>query len=83
MRKLGLILENPDGFGNLASNFVMRGVPHTLALLQNTLTPVAGGGDGTTTPPNERTGWGGDGAPGTGTLREFIIGAITSTIPRP
>ena len=81
MRKLGLILENPDGFGNLASNFVMRGVPHTLALLQNTLTPVAGGGDGTTTPPNERTGWGGDGAPGTGTLREFIIGAITQHYP--
>ncbi len=81
MRKLGLILENPDGFGNLAGNFVMRGVPHTLALLQNTLTPVAGGGDGTTTPPNERTGWGGDGAPGTGTLREFIIGAITQHYP--
>src|SRR5688572_19940191 len=82
MRKFGLILENPDGFGNLASNFVMRGVPHTLALLQNTLTPVAGGGDGTTTPPNERTGWGGDGAPGTGTLREFIIGAITQHYPK-
>ena len=82
MRKLGLIVENPDGFGNLASNFVMRGVPHTLALLQNTLTPVAGGGDGTTTPPNERTGWGGDGAPGTGTLREFIIGAIVQHYPK-
>ena len=82
MRKLGLILENPDGFGNLASNFVMRGTPHTLALLQNTLQPVAGGGDGTTIPPNERTGWGGDGAPGTGTLREFIIGAITQHYPK-
>ncbi len=82
MRKLGLILENPDGFGNLAGNFVMRGVPHTLALLQNTLTPVAGGGDGTTTPPNERTGWAGDGAPGTGTLREFIIGAIVQHYPK-
>ena len=32
-------------------------------------------------PPNERTGWGGDGAPGTGTLREFIIGAITQHYP--
>ncbi|HJQ71461.1 MAG TPA: hypothetical protein VKA70_20960 [Blastocatellia bacterium] len=74
MRKVGLILENLDGFNNPG---VMRGVPHTLALLQNTLTPVAGGGDGTTTPPNERTGWSGDGAPGTGTLREFAIGAVT------
>jgi hypothetical protein len=82
MRKFGLILENADGFGNLATNFVMRGVPHTLALIQNTLTPVANGGDGTTTPPNERTGWGGDGAPGTGTLREFIIGAVTQHYPK-
>lgn len=82
MRKLGLILENADGFNNLATRFVMRGVPHTLALLPNTLTPVAGGGDGTTIPPNERTGWGGDGAPGTGTLREFIIGAITQHYPK-
>ena len=95
MRKLGLILENPDGFDNLPSKFVMRGVPHTLALLQNTLTPVAAvpgatplpdgsipSQDGTTVPPRERTGWGGDGAPGTGTLREFIIGAITQHYPK-
>jgi len=95
MRKLGLILENPDGFDDLNNKFVMRGVPHTLALLQNTLTPVAAvpgatpnpdgsipSQDGTTVPPNERTGWGGDGAPGTGTLREFIIGAITQHYPK-
>ncbi len=82
MRKLGLILENADGFSDLATRFVMRGVPHTLALIPNTLTPVAGGADGTTIPPNERTGWGGDGAPGTGTLREFIIGAITQHYPK-
>ena len=63
MRKVGLILENVNGFSNPG---VMRGVPHTLALIQNTLTPVAGGGDGTTTPPNERTGWSGDGAPAQG-----------------
>ncbi|HLG13582.1 MAG TPA: hypothetical protein VJH03_03530 [Blastocatellia bacterium] len=82
MRKFGLILENVDGFGDLANRFAMRGVPHTLALLQNTLTPVGGGADGTTIPPNERTGWGGDGAPGTGTLREFILGAITQHYPK-
>lgn len=82
MRKLGLILENVDGFSNLATRFVMRGVPHTLALLPNSLAPVAGGADGTTIPPNERTGWSGDGAPGTGTLREFIIGAITQHYPK-
>lgn len=95
MRKLGLILENPDGFDNLPNKFVMRGVPHTLALLQNTLTPVSAvpgatpnpdgsipSQDGTTTPPNERTGWGGDGAPGTGTLREFIIGAVVQHYPK-
>jgi cytochrome c peroxidase len=82
MRKFALILENVDGFDNLQSKFVFRGVPHTLALLPNTLAPrsqlVLGAGiDTTAVPPNERTGWGGDGAPGTGTLREFIIGAIT------
>ena len=86
MRKFGLILENLDGFGDLSNRFVMRGVPHTLALLQNTLSPAP---DGTTTPPNERTGWSGDGAPvgtftlsnGTshlaqGFLRDFPIGAV-------
>lgn len=82
MRKLGLILENVDGFSNLSTRFVMRGVPHTLALLPNSLAPVAGGADGTTIPPNERTGWSGDGAPGTGTLREFIIGAVTQHYPK-
>ncbi|HKR14975.1 MAG TPA: hypothetical protein VJT15_23120 [Pyrinomonadaceae bacterium] len=82
MRKLGLILENVDGFSNLSTRFVMRGVPHTLALLPNSLAPVAGGADGTTIPPNERTGWSGDGAPGTGTLREFIVGAITQHYPK-
>ncbi|MEW6208975.1 MAG: hypothetical protein AB1631_11455 [Acidobacteriota bacterium] len=82
MRKFGLILENVDGFDDLPNKFVMRGVPHTLALLPNTLAPVAGGADGTTIPPNERTGWGGDGAPGTGTLREFILGAITQHYPK-
>jgi hypothetical protein len=87
MRKFGLILENVDGFNDLARNFVMRGVPHTLAMLPTTLAPRSAlvlqfQVDTTSVPPNERTGWGGDGAPGTGTLREFIIGAITQHYPK-
>jgi cytochrome c peroxidase len=87
MRKFGLIMENVDGFDDLANKFVMRGVPHTLAMLPTTLRPrsdlvLSFGVDVTTVPPNERTGWSGDGAPGTGTLREFIIGAITQHYPR-
>jgi cytochrome c peroxidase len=87
MRRFGLILENVDGFDDPAHKFVMRGVPHTLALPTSLNPPIAGGCgptnctpqpiDGTTVPPNQRTGWGGDGAPGSGTLREFAIGAVT------
>ena len=73
MRAFGLIKENADGLDNLRNKFVMRGVPHTLALQDNTLAPVAGGGDGTTTPPNERTGWGGDGAPVSPPGQPFIL----------
>jgi cytochrome c peroxidase len=80
MRKFGLILENVDGFGDLPNRFVMRGVPHTLGLLPNTLTPARL--DETSRPPNQRTGWSGDGAPGTGTLREFIVGAVTQHYPK-
>jgi cytochrome c peroxidase len=93
MRKFGLILENADGFDDLASKFVMRSVPHTLAMLPDTLTPSEL--DEThplfmpPVPPLERLGWSGDGSPvgtftladgtthqATGTLRDFIIGAI-------
>ena len=65
MRKLGLILENLDGFSDLESVFVMRGIPHTLALR----TSVASG-------VGSRTGWSGDGAPGDGSLRSFATGAV-------
>jgi hypothetical protein len=72
MREFGLILENLDGFDDPANKFVMRGVPHTLGL-QVSLAP-----DPTQTPtPAEMTGWAGDGSPGTGSLREFAIGAVT------
>ncbi|MGH7491522.1 MAG: hypothetical protein ACREOO_03920, partial [bacterium] len=45
--------------------FVMRGVPHTLAL------PTS-----INSPDGPRTGWSGDGAPGDGSLRSFAIGAV-------
>lgn len=80
LRELGLVLENPDGFDDLRTKFVLRGVPHTLALL-NSRTPQAVSAF-ETIPPNERLGWGGDGAPGSGTLREFALGAITQHFTR-
>jgi cytochrome c peroxidase len=72
MRSFGLILENLDGFSSPTTRFVMRGVPHTLGLdvtlERDTSLPK---------PPAEMTGWAGDGAPGTGSLRDFAIGAVT------
>ena len=72
MRGLGLILEN---------GFVMRGVPHLFAMKTSKSAPL-GGEDGTTFPPQDRLGWSGDGAPGSGTLREFAAGAIRQHFPR-
>jgi cytochrome c peroxidase len=71
MRQFGLILENVDGFDDLENKFVMRGVPHTLAL-STSLTRDTG----LTGAPAEMTGWSGDGSPG-GTLRDFATGAVT------
>ena len=65
MREFGLILENLDGFDDLANKFTMRGVPHTLAL--RTSVQSAQG---------PRTGWSGDGAPADGSLRAFAVGAV-------
>ena len=70
MREFGLIVENLDGFDDLASVFVMRGVPHVLA--QRTSIDSAAG---------PRTGWSGDGAPGDGTLRAFATGAVIQHFP--
>jgi cytochrome c peroxidase len=72
MRSFGLILENLDGFSDPTNKFVMRGVPHTLGLqvaLERDTSLVDA--------PAEMTGWSGDGSPGTGSLREFAIGAVT------
>ena len=73
MRQFGLILENLDGLENPNVKFVMRGVPHTLGLQLSLET------DTTQVPntPAEMTGWSGDGAPLTGSLRDFAVGAVT------
>lgn len=64
MRKLGLILENVDGFNKPG---VLRGVPHTLALATSIRTSVSGlniPGVATGTPGfAHATGWSGDGSP--------------------
>jgi cytochrome c peroxidase len=80
MRKVGLILENTNGFGNLETNFTMRSVPHLLAMRTSLEPPLVS--DGTNIPPDERTGWSGDGSPLEGTLRDFAVGAVTQHFPR-
>jgi hypothetical protein len=77
MREFGLILENLDGFGDLANRFTMRGIPHVFAQNVSITTPPGG-----ITPPNDRTGWSGDGAPNDGTLRDFATGAVTQHFPK-
>jgi cytochrome c553 len=71
MRANALILENLDGFEDLDNKFVLRGVPHTLAL-----TVSVASRDG------PRTGWSGDGAPGDRSLRSFAVGAIVQHFTR-
>jgi len=75
----GGVLENVDGFEDLTNKFVVRGVPHLLALATS-ITPDPA--DGEPTPPVDRVGWGGDGAPGDGSLRSFLNGAITQHYPK-
>lgn len=67
------VLENVDGFEDPTHKFVSRSVNHMLSLRTSILRDS---GDGTGSPPVERTGWGGDGAPGDGALRSFLTGAI-------
>jgi hypothetical protein len=77
MRAFGLIRENVDGTDDLPNKFVMRGVPHTLGLSLSITNPA-----GAAAPPNQRTGWSGDGAPGSGTLRDFATGAVFQHFPK-
>lgn len=81
MRKFGLVLENVDGFDDLTHKFVLRSVSHLLALSTSITAPdpsfaVDFTTNGLNPNPTQRLGWGGDGAPGSGTLREFATGAV-------
>ncbi len=76
MRAHGLILENVDGLENPTVKFVMRGVPHSLSLATSIVAPNDGRA------PVERTGWSGDGAPQTGALRFFPVGAVRQHFPK-
>jgi hypothetical protein len=71
MRGHALILENADGLENPTVKFVTRGVPHSLSMATSILAPPDGRA------PVQRTGWSGDGAPITGALRFFPVGAVT------
>jgi hypothetical protein len=78
MRQFGLILENLDGFApDPTTRFVLRSVPHTLSLAASVTNPP-----NATNPPANRTGWSGDGAPDSGSLRDFQTGAITQHYPQ-
>ncbi len=80
LRQHGLILENIDGFDDPENKFVMRSVQHTFAL-STTLDPSPFPGFQDIRPPDQRTGWSGDGAPGRGTLQEFALGAVAQHFP--
>jgi hypothetical protein len=79
MHARGLILENVDGTQpeGPTNRFVLRAVPHTLSQSISTTRPP-----GSVNPPADRTGWGGDGAPGQGRLADFTNGAINQHFTR-
>ena len=66
LRTKALILENLDGFDQPG---VLRSVPHIFALGQ-TINPEPNH------PLTHALGWGGDGSPGDGSLRNFAVGAV-------
>lgn len=78
MRERALIVVNADGFEDLANKFVMRSVSHVFA---QALSIAPSTDDGSDPGKLHRTGWDGDGSPGTGTLREFAIGAVNQHNP--
>ena len=72
LRTKGLICENLDGFDQPC---VLRSVPHTLGLSQQFATQAP-------FPLVDALGWGGDGSPGDGSLRNFAVGAVVQHFPK-
>ena len=95
MRNVGLILENVDGFDDLEKKFVMRGVPHTLALPTSIRSNLV---DDQGVSFVHALGWSGDGSPSgetfdlefellvpfisSGSLRDFALGAVRQHFTR-
>ncbi|HSC86544.1 MAG TPA: hypothetical protein VLC09_04710, partial [Polyangiaceae bacterium] len=79
--KQTLISENLDGTSHAP---VFRSVQHTLGMAATTTRPRVPilAGQVLQSPPDERTGWSGDGAPGRGTLHDFAVGAIVQHLTR-
>jgi cytochrome c peroxidase len=77
MRKLGVFVENVDGFDDLEHKFTLRSAQNVQTLFNSTTRPDPSFGldfssNGLNADPPERLGWGNDGAP----LREFASVAI-------
>jgi len=72
-----LVLANVDGFDDPESRFTLRGVPHLQSLITSLRPPDDDGRAAA-----ERTGWSGDGAPLSGALRFFALGAVRQHFPR-
>jgi hypothetical protein len=74
LRQRALFVENVDGFDDTTPP--LRSANHTFAL--GTTNDFVSGlfGNYPANPPRHRLGWGGDGAPGGGSLHEFAFGAI-------
>jgi cytochrome c peroxidase len=70
----GLILENLNGFDN---DPVFRGVPHNIGMSVSIAADPEHLG-----PDRDAVGWSGDGAPGAGTIRDFLEGAIRQHFTR-
>ncbi len=82
LRTRGLIRENVDGFDDPTHKFVERSVNHTFSLGLTNDISAGGFGGFPFAPPDQRLGWGGDGAPGRGTLHEFAFGAVVQHFTR-